>query len=106
MLAGRGLLFPQPGTEPLAPGWPVLVGAEFLGHRLTRFGQGGSGPFVPDPSQWSQIGADGEDDGSGTWEAGKSVMFDTQKGSQRVKVDPCGWTVVWVIGICALEWEK
>ena len=75
MLVGRGMLFPQPGADSLAPGWPVFVDAEFLRHRFTCFSQGGSGSFMPDLGQWGQIAANGEDDGSSAWEAGESVMF-------------------------------
>lgn len=81
MLVGRGILFPQPGASYWAPSWPVLVDAEFFGHGFTCFGERGSGPFVPDLSQGGQIGANGEDDGSGAWEAGKRVMLSAQKGS-------------------------
>lgn len=78
---GGGTLFPQPGANSRAPGRPVFVDAEFLGHGVTCFGEGGSGPFVPDLGQRGQISANGEDDGSGAWEAGKSVVLGAQIGS-------------------------
>ncbi len=68
-------LFPEPRTEFLAPGRPVLVDTELFRHRFTCFSERGSGSFVPDLIQWGQIGADSEDNGASAWEAGKSVML-------------------------------
>lgn len=81
LLLGGGIFFSQPGGNLLAPGWPVLVNAELLGHRVTRFSERGSGSFVFDLNQWSQIASDGEDDGSGLREAGESVVLAAQERS-------------------------
>ena len=78
---GSGILFPQPGTNSRAPSCPILVDTEFFRHRVTCFSKRGPGSFVPDLSQWSQIAANGKDNGSSAWEAGKSVMLRTEKGS-------------------------
>ena len=76
-----GFLVPQPSADGLAPGGPVFVNPEFLRHGITCFGQRGSGSFVLDLSQWGQIAANGEDNGSSAWEAGKGMMLNAQKGS-------------------------
>ena len=106
MLVGKRILFPQPGTEPLAPSRSILVDSEFFRHGLTCFSKRGSRSFVSDLSQWGQIAANGEDDGSSPWKTGKSVMFNPQKGSQRIELDLCAWAVGCFDSIRAVEREK
>ena len=76
MLLCSAIPFPEPGAEGPAPNRATFVEAEFLGHGFTCFSERGSGSFLFDLRQWSYISADGEDDGSGAWEAGESVVLD------------------------------
>ena len=93
MLGCRRMFFSQPGTKSLAPGWPILIDAKFLRHRFACLSEKRSGSFVPNLSQRGQVAAHGEDYGSSTWEAGKSVMFGSKKGNQGIEFDGCRWTV-------------
>ena len=73
---GLLLLFPsQPGAKSPAPGRPILVEAEFLGHGFAGFRERGAGSFLSYLSQRGQVAADGEDDGPGAGKAGEGVML-------------------------------